>query len=326
MFSLNNANAKFFASRILPIILILQILLQFLFLYDLQPSSSEMTRSHSIYASALQLFNPNAPQNEHSPKVLDAIVTIAYGDFTASRFVSMLTQLGKWTNDRPIYVITDKAAFGCRHKWDNYDKHNCEHDITFIDTNQYVPSFESEEQKQAWQMHQSLKAKWFKTQLFRLLPEHIHTILYVDADVEIRSPISIFENDLAHVLSSSPSSHCNAYYFQERFIEQLLSGMTYNSGIAMYFRTSSPPLLEQWGTLLLSLQYERDQSALIQAISATDSIVCALPQHHLRFQADVYERWKMWFLGDYENPTFFHFTSVKSLHHMRIPFNGTFFN
>ena len=257
-------------------------------------------------------------------QVFDAVVTIAQSDFTASRLVSMLIQLGGWKSDRPIFVFTNKKKdFNCSHEWDNYDKKNCEEDITFIYTRNLKPTFATNDAEETWKSNKDIRAKWIKTQIFEHIPKEINTILYLDADVEIRAPLAPFEKNMKNQIRKSNGS-CNAYYFHGLASSTFGSAFKFNSGISIYFRKKSEQLMKEWAKNIVAMRHIRDQPSLWEAIKSTNSKICRLPGKYLSFKKGISAQLHAFFFGE-PRTTFFHYTSAKSTSRMRIPYDGTLF-
>mmetsp|Transcript_7545 Transcript_7545/g.11415 ORF Transcript_7545/g.11415 Transcript_7545/m.11415 type:complete len:389 (-) Transcript_7545:37-1203(-) len=90
----------------------------------------------------------------------DGIVTIATGSFSAMRLVSALRDIGEF--ERPIFILTDKVNSTMQ----ELDRFN----VTLVDITHHKPSFNSTQAAEAWENTHITKVKWFKTQLFSLIP------------------------------------------------------------------------------------------------------------------------------------------------------------
>ena len=162
----------------------------------------------------------------------------------------------------------------------------------------------------------------YKTQLFRILPREINTILYVDADVEIHAPLRKLEMDVLQ----KGSKKCAAIYSTERLLVQLEPRVRfkYCSGIAIYFRDQSKTLMEEWNKMILSMNYEKDQPALRQAISNTKANICSIPSRHVHYSPDyMFSKIVYWFsrlIFNRKENTFVHHTSAKSMDRLRTPY------
>jgi hypothetical protein len=217
-------------------------------------NSSSKSNSKSHYNSVMRNASKEAKEG-HSVSVssvgsdvelslfleggFDAIVTIATGSFSAMRLVSALRDARVGDFEKPIFVLTDKVNSTSK-ELDGYN-------VTLVDITHYKPSFESIQASQAWENATITKVKWFKTQLFSLIPAHnnahniaqnnsneimtaattdtstrttaseterttIDNLLYIDADEIINSPIANFETAVMQSISISitPHNHNNA--------------------------------------------------------------------------------------------------------------------
>mmetsp|Transcript_16847 Transcript_16847/g.21884 ORF Transcript_16847/g.21884 Transcript_16847/m.21884 type:complete len:351 (+) Transcript_16847:238-1290(+) len=195
---------------------------------------------------------------------VDAVVTIATGKYSAMRLVSGLREVGEYK--KPIYVITD-------HKNVSDISHYGATPV-YVDQNQ--PVFETEEARFAWENSKLTKVKWYKTQIFNIVPEkaNIKTILFLDADVIINSKLRNFEKLTSNYLEED--SICVAYFFHER----IYSPDNFNSGTGFFMREKSKPLLEAWSKEILSGKYVRDQLALDTTLKENPDIkACGLPYY-----------------------------------------------
>lgn len=252
---------------------------------------------------------------------LDAIVTLATGGYSANRLISTLRdpKAGAWTGH--IYVLTDDVEQYRGEVIMNQFGGSVHTGAVGIDISgsEQQPTFEHEADGYRWDRFLTLTdtfigTKWQKTQVFKLVPPQINTLLFMDADIEVKLPLARFEVDLvAHM-----TRPCNASYFEERWYSRNTAGH-YNSGIAVYNRWSSAKLMEAWGKLLLTTAFQRDQLALEVALNNTRANVCKLPTKHLFFVADVMSRVlsTITFGVFTEDATFAHMTGHKSLNRMR---------
>jgi len=97
---------------------------------------------------------------------------LAFGRFHLRLNVNAgLREVGEYK--KPIYVITD-------HKNVSDILH---YGGTPIYVDQHQPVFETEEARFAWETSKLIKVKWYKTQIFNIVPEkaNIKTILFLDA-------------------------------------------------------------------------------------------------------------------------------------------------
>lgn len=221
---------------------------------------------------------------------IDAIATIACGKFSAVRLVSTIRGPGKWT--KPVYVLTDRPE--------------SVRNAHAVDISLHQPKYLNKMAKK----NTSLIYKWYKTQLFELLP--VTTVLYIDADVEVVQPISQFWKAVSR-------PHCSAFFFNERWYTQQLTGR-YNSGIAVFHKTKSASLLSAWSNAILSSSTATyDQLLLKRAIKDSKCTVCTIPKKHIYFAADLWSAISFW----KTSYTFVHYTGRKSLTNMATQFEAT---
>ena len=250
--------------------------------------------------------------------------------------------MGEFYN--PIFVLTDKINST---KLDEYD-------VTLVDITEHKPKFETTSASEAWENSSITKVKWFKTQLFHLIPAEedqsvykkhpkntksstpvqklqINSVLYIDADEIINAPMYQFEKDVTQTIRSNEQSSiftqsfssikekCTAYFFPERFY----ISQSVNSGTALYFRKDSQELLSEWSREILSGKYERDQSALDATLQRTRLKVCTFPTQHNFFSADfVTTLWNILSFGRRRRgATFIHPCSSKDTKQMAIPYD-----
>ena len=232
---------------------------------------------------------------------VDAVVTIATGKYSATRLISTLRKAGRF--DRPIYVVTDDP--------DVVESHGA---IPLL-VHDFEPSFESDEKRANWENSKIAKVKWYKTQIFNMLPEESNTVLFLDADVEIHKSLAPFEIKVASYKETLTSTKCTSYCFKER----LDSEDSYNSGTCVYFRDASSELLHEWGREILTGAHIRDQLALDATLKRTGLKMCNLPSKMHYYTAAT---WWTWF-GNVlsggqmqRHAIFVHATSHKSLRHM----------
>ena len=245
--------------------------------------------------------------------------------------------MGKFYN--PIFVLTDKPNST---ELDEYD-------VSLVDITQYKPKFETTAALEAWENASITKVKWFKTQLFHLIPAtvedkartssspkfmqrtRIDNLLFIDADEIINGPLDHFGNSVTQSMlkrssfKKSPDDvECSAYFFSERFY----SSQSVNSGTALYFRRDSQTLLSEWSHKILSGKYELDQLALdatLQQHDHGDLKVCTFPARHNFFTSDFLTSvWNTLSFGRRRRgATFIHPTSYKDMNQMAIPYDRT---
>jgi len=164
----------------------------------------------------------------------------------------------------------------------------------------------------AWENSKITKVKWYKTQIFDIVPKktNIKTILFLDADVMINSKLRNFEITASDFLDNDES--CSAFFFKER----IYSPDNFNSGTGLFTREKSKPLLEAWSTEILSGNYIRDQIALDTTLKRNPNIkACGLPYYMNFYSTDSLSNVSNYFSFGLrkETSTFIHPTASKSL-------------
>lgn len=250
-------------------------------------------------------------QNPKKTKTsLDAIVTVAMCGYDAKEMVQSLRSAGEWTG--PIYVLTDAPHAE--------DPLQC----TPIDVRGNHPTFltnpnEFEDYKTALGRWNALYSKWHKTQIFKLIPESVQTVLFMDADMVAQR--SLVESSwLGQVESQITDPTCELITYPERWYTTLplLGGKNktvtgrYHSGFMILKRDKSAPLLEEWSRLMVHQEFmDRDQGKLTQAIESLHTKVCWQPSRwrHMQIGADNIDN--LWFYLTTKG-TFYHVASSKS--------------
>jgi hypothetical protein len=241
----------------------------------------------------LSPFQSNKAGQESYKSPVDAIVTVAMCGFHATEMVQALRKEGQWTG--PIYVITDKP--------EAEDPSLC----TPIDVKNNHPTFLNEADYYAYRQgarrfNPEIWSKWHKTQLFHLLPDTVHTVLFLDADILAQLPLA--DDWLPSVTPVIESHDCELILSTERFYTKipglskhdLKNSGAYWSGMIVVKRIESQKVLKEWSELLVREPFMgRDQGKLTDAIETTDTKLCWLPSHwkHVHNQADVMDR--VWF-------------------------------
>jgi hypothetical protein len=237
---------------------------------------------------------------------LDAIVTVAMCGFNANEMVESVRKAGEWKG--PIYVITDTP--------DAENKELC----TPVDVRGHHPDFLNQEEFEAYKQgiksqNPSLYSKWHKTQIFRLLPKTINTVLFIDADMMAQQPLA--KSWLPSLAKMDPNCDYGAYH--ERFYTKLpfISKVNKSNignvfgGMSLQKRKESASLMKEWSRRMTHAPFmSRDQGKLTLSIQTTEPNICWLPSHwwHLHNQADQMDR--IWFklVGE---ATFLHLASAK---------------
>jgi hypothetical protein len=261
--------------------------------------------SLAIYTSARQSSKEALSNDETS---LDAIVTVAMCGFNANEMVQTLRTKGEWKGY--IYVLTDTP-----------DQENSDL-VTIIDVRNNHPTFLNSQEFNLYkggleEYNRELWSKWHKTQIFKLLPETVHTVLFMDADMLAQKPLS--SGWLQGIELSIHNPQCELTLNPERWYTRLpilstrhpsLAGK-WNSGMVILKREESANVLEEWSNRLVRPPFMgRDQSKLTESIEKLDTKLCFLPSHwkHLHNQADLMDR--IWFTI-FRKATFLHIASSK---------------
>ena len=250
---------------------------------------------------------------------LDAIVTISMCGFDHQEMVRALRTHGKWNG--PIYVITDDQS---KHK-NNKDRTDSGDEYSYSYTELNVQgnhpkdfSNEQEFEEYARGMNQyssgNIYTKWFKTQIFKLIPEtdNVQTVLFVDADMLAQRPLSeTFLPDIEPLLTSPD---CELSLYAESYIA-FRSNVTrtglYNGGMLLLKRKESRVLLDRWSFLMVRPPFTgRDQGDLTKAIQETHTKICYLPSRLANIQNMAELLHRVWF--KFARPaTFLHIASAK---------------
>jgi hypothetical protein len=271
----------------------------------------------SVYVIGLIFWysqNYSIPINQQQVK-LDAIVTVAMCGFNANEMVQALRTKGEWQG--PIYVITDDPS--------QEDANLC----TPVDVRGNHPTFLTQPEFEDYKLgiqasNPYVWSKWHKTQIFQLLPKTIQTIVFMDADMMAKRPLTkTWLPSLAPLLQDS---QCELTVYPERWYSKLpplfptknqkkkSSPGKYNSGMMLQKRKETAPLLKDWSLRMVKPPfYGRDQGKLTASIesSSLNTKICWLPSRwwHLENQADVTDR--IWF-SIFAKATFSHMASAKT--------------
>ena len=250
---------------------------------------------------------------------LDAIVTISMCGFDHEEMVRALRTHGKWNG--PIYVITDDQS---KHKnkkdltnsGDEYSYSYTELNVQGNHPKDFSNEQEFEEYARGMNQYSSgnIYTKWFKTQIFKLIPEtdNVQTVLFVDADMLAQRPLSeTFLPDIEPLLTSPD---CELSLYAETYTA-FRSNVTrtglYNSGMMILKRKESRKLLDRWSFIMVRPPFTgRDQGDLTKAIQETHTNICYLPSRlaHVQNMAELLHRF--WF--KFARPaTFLHIASAK---------------
>jgi len=249
---------------------------------------------------------------------IDAVVTIASKDYSALRFVSSLRLVGEFNG--PVFVFSDNMSTS-HHKLEGYN-------VTLVDISRHEPTFDTAEAEKSWKHSYIAKAKWYKTQMFHLLSGNgtskINSILYVDADEIVNSPIFRFEIAVSSCIKKSKPTKekkCSAFFFPER----IYVSYPFNSGTGLYFRNASASFMHEWSKEILSGKYGRDQSAFVAAMERTNLRVCPLPSLHNYYSMDVITAILNFLTFGYRRKwaSFIHPTSAKDKSQMATVFDGS---
>ena len=128
----------------------------------------------------------------------------------------------------------------------------------------------------------AMYAKLLKMKMFDYIPLHMDTVLYLDLDILASSGFN------EHII---PSFDDEAYFDKNcsliiqpgrprTFLEK------YSSGSFVAHRVHSSQCLEDWGSLMKTGEYDRDQHALYNATSCVRSM-CTLPKGIVKWARNI---------------------------------------